>query len=78
MSDDKMIRKAVKLIGTINQVVRDIDDRKVVMAIASAMLDQWAADHDMTESEANEMFTDMAAVAPIKHAAVGLPPKLKV
>ena len=77
MSDDKMIRKAVKRIGTINQVVRDIDDRKVVMAIASAMLDQWAADHDMTESEANEMFTDMAAVAPIKHAAVGLPPKLK-
>ena len=78
MSDDKMIRKAVKRIGTINQVVRDIDDRKVVMAIASAMLDQWAADHDMTESEANEMFTDMAAVAPIKHAAVGLPPKLKM
>ena len=78
MSDSKMIRKAVKLIGTINQAVRDIDDREAVMAIASAMIDQWAADHDMTESEANEMFTDMAAVAPIKHAQVGLPPKLNV
>ena len=78
MSDSKMIRKAVKLIGTINQAVRDIDDREAVMAIASAMIDQWAADHDMTESEANEMFTDMAAVAPIKPAQVGLPPKLTV
>lgn len=78
MSESKTIRKAVKLMGTINQVVRDIDDREAVMAIASAMIDQWAADHDMTESEANEMFTDMAAVAPIKHAQVGLPPKLRV
>lgn len=77
MSDNKTMRKAVKLMGTINEVVRDIDDREAVMAIASAMIDQWAADHDMTESEANEMFTDMAAVAPIKHAQVGLPPKLK-
>lgn len=78
MSDNKTIRKAVKLMGTINQALRDIDDREAVMAIASAILDQWAADHDMTESEANEMFTDMAAVAPIKHAQAGLPPKLKV
>lgn len=77
MSDNKTMRKAVKLMGTINEVVRDIDDREAVMAIASAMIDQWAADHDMTESEANEMFTDMAMVAPIKHAQVGLPPKLK-
>lgn len=78
MSDDKTIRRAVKLMGTINQALRDIDDRETVMAIASAMIDQWAADHDMTEEQANEMFADMAAVAPIKHAAVGLPPKLKV
>ena len=78
MSDNKTIRKAVKLMGMVNDAIRDIDDREAVMAIASAMIDQWAADHDMTESEANEMFTDMAAVAPIKHASVGLPPKLKV
>ena len=78
MSDSKTMRKAVKLMGTINQALRDVDDREAVMAIASAMIDQWAADHDMTESETNEMFADMAAVAPIKHAAVGLPPKLKV
>lgn len=78
MSDSKTVRKAVKLIGAINQALRDIDDRKAVMAIASAMIDQWAADHDMTESEVDEMFADMAAVAPIKHAAVGLPPKLRV
>ena len=78
MSESKTIRKAVKLIGAINQALRDIDDREAVMAIASAMIDQWGADHDMTESEVNEMFTDMAAVAPIKHATAGLPPKLKV
>ena len=78
MTDSKTVRKAVKLIGAINTALSDIDDKETVMAIASAMIDQWAADHDMTESEANEMFADMAAVAPIKHAAVGLPPKLKV
>ena len=78
MSESKTMRKAVKLMGIVNDALRDIDDRKAVMAIASAMIDQWGADHDMTESEVNEMFTDMAAVAPIKHAAVGLPPKLKV
>lgn len=78
MSDNKTMRKAVKLMGTINEAVRDIDDRETVIAIAAAMIDQWAADHDMTESEVDEMFADMAAVAPIKHAAVGLPPKLRV
>lgn len=78
MSDSKTVRKTIKLIGAINQALRDIDDREAVMAIASAMIDQWAADHDMTESEVDEMFADMAAVAPIKHAAVGLPPKLRV
>lgn len=78
MTDSKTVRKAVKLIGAINTALSDIDDKETVMAIASAIIDQWAADHDMTESETNEMFADMAAVAPIKHAAVGLPPKLKV
>lgn len=78
MSDSKTVRKTIKLIGVINEAVRDIDDRETVMAIASAMIDQWAADHDMTESEVDEMFADMAVVAPIKHAAVGLPPKLRV
>lgn len=77
MSDSKTVRKMIKLIGAISEAVRDIDDRETVMAIASAMIDQWAADHDMTEPEVDEMFADMAAVAPIKHAAVGLPPKLR-
>lgn len=77
MTDSKTVRRAVKLMGTINQAVRDIDDKETVMAIASAMIDQWGADHDMTESEVDEMFADMAVVAPIKHAAVGLPPKLR-
>lgn len=69
---------AVKTISVLNDIVRHIDDREAVMAIVSAMLDQWAADHDMSEEEANAMFADMAAVAPIKHAAVGLPPKLTI
>ena len=77
MSDSKTVRKAIKLMGTNSPAIRSTDDREAVMAIASAMLDQWAADHDMTEEEANEMFADMATVAPIKHAEVGLPPKLK-
>lgn len=78
MENPKTMKKIAILISTINAALRDIDDREVVMAIVSAILDQWGADHDMTEEEVDEMFADMAAVAPIKHAAIGLPPKINL
>lgn len=75
--DSKHLKGLAKLLRAVNEAICGIDDREVVMAIVSTILDQWAANHDMTEADADRMFSDMAEVAPIKHSVAGLPPKME-
>ena len=60
-----------RIIKTYDQL-KDIDDETLFMSVISLLIDQWAADHDMTGEQLIEMKAKMVVVGAEVISQIGM------